>query len=139
MAMEKSALHRASGRSGLGVVLAVITMILWAVLAPALKVTLAEMDAYTIIWYRFLVSTVVLGAVLAYRGQLPRIGRLSRGVQGLLVVATGFLAANYILFLLGLKHTTPANTQVLIQLAPLLLAVGGLGVFGERFTRPGVE
>ena len=136
MAMEKSALHRASGRSGLGVVLAVITMILWAVLAPALKVTLAEMDAYTITWYRFLVSTVVIGAVLAYRGQLPRIGRLSRGVQGLLVVATGFLAANYILFLLGLKHTTPANTQVLIQLAPLLLAVGGLGVFGERFTRP---
>src|SRR5512145_803836 len=128
-------LHRASDRSGLGFSLALATMLLWGVLALALKVTLAEMDAYTITWYRFLVSTVLLGAVLASRGQLPAVGRLSRHVQGLLVVATTFLAANYILFLLGLQHTTPANTQVLIQLAPLLLAVGGLGVFGERFTR----
>jgi len=135
MVMGKVALHRASGRSGLGLALAATTMLLWAVLALALKVTLAEMDAYTITWYRFLVSTVVLGAVLAYRGELPRIGRLSRSVRGLLVVATGFLAANYILFLLGLQYTTPANTQVLIQLAPLLLAVGGLRVFGERFAR----
>jgi drug/metabolite transporter (DMT)-like permease len=128
-------LHRASGRSGLGFSLALATMLLWGVLALALKITLTEMDAYTITWYRFLVSTVLLGAVLASRGQLPAVGRLSRHVQGLLVVATTFLAANYILFLLGLQHTTPANTQVLIQLAPLLLAVGGLGVFGERFTR----
>ena len=128
-------LHRPSNRSSLGFALALTTMLLWGVLALALKLTLAEMDAYTITWYRFLVSTVLLGGVLAYRGQLPRIGRLSRNVQRLLVVATTFLAANYILFLLGLQHTTPANTQVLIQLAPLLLAVGGLRVFGERFTR----
>lgn len=135
MPTSKAELHRASGRSALGFALALTTMLLWGVLALALKVTLAEMDAYTITWYRFLVSTVLLGGVLAYRGQLPAVGRLSRNVRGLLVVATTFLAANYVLFLLGLQHTTPANTQVLIQLAPLLLALGGLRVFGERFTR----
>ena len=65
MVMGRVALHRASGRSGLGLALAATTMLLWAVLALALKVTLGEMDAYTITWYRFLVSTLVLGTVLA--------------------------------------------------------------------------
>ena len=51
----------------------------------------------------------------------------------LLIVATLGLAANYIGFLLGLDHTSPANAQVLIQLGPLLLALGGLVVFRERF------
>jgi drug/metabolite transporter (DMT)-like permease len=48
-------------------------------------------------------------------------------------VATLGLAANYIGFLLGLDHTSPANAQVLIQTGPLLLALGGLAVFRERF------
>ncbi len=51
----------------------------------------------------------------------------------LLLAATLGLAANYIGFLLGLDHTSPANAQVLIQLGPLLLALGGLVVFRERF------
>jgi drug/metabolite transporter (DMT)-like permease len=126
--------HRPSGRTGLGFFLALVTMLLWGVLPLALKVTLAEMDAYTITWYRFLVSAILLGGLLAWRGRLPSRAALSRGGLSLLGVATTFLAANYILFLLGLQHTTPANTQVLIQLAPVLLALGGLLVFGERFT-----
>src|SRR5262249_37495381 len=135
MPTRRPSLHRASGRSALGFSLAVTTMLMWGVLAVALKVALVEMDAYTIIWYRFLLSTLVLGAALAARGGLPAVGRLSRNAWALLVVATTCLAANYILFLLGLQHTTPANTQVLIQLAPFLLALGGIWVFGERFTR----
>ena len=51
----------------------------------------------------------------------------------MLALATLGLAANYIGFLLGLDHTSPANAQVLIQLGPLLLALGGLLVFRERF------
>jgi drug/metabolite transporter (DMT)-like permease len=126
--------HRPSGRTGLGFFLALTTMLLWGVLPLALKVTLAAMDAYTITWYRFLASAILLGGLLAWRGQLPSPGRLSRGALLLLGIATAFLAANYIFFLLGLHHTTPANSQVLIQLAPVLLALGGLVVFGERFT-----
>ena len=39
------------------------------------------------------------------------------------------------LYLIALDHTTPSVTQVVIQLAPLLLLVGGVFVFGERFAR----
>jgi len=130
----RSELHRPSGRSGLGFALALTTTVLWGFLPLALKITLAEMDAYTITWYRFLASAVLLASVLWYQEKLPPLGTLSRNVWGLLAVATTFLAMNYIWYLLGLHHTTPANSQVLIQLAPLLLALGGLYVFKERFT-----
>jgi drug/metabolite transporter (DMT)-like permease len=127
--------HQPSGRSRLGFLLALTTMVLWSLLPLALKVTLVSMDPYTITWYRFLFSAVLLGAVLAYYRSLPLPGRFSALARRLLVVATVFLAANYIFYLLGLHHTTPANAQVLIQLAPMLLALGAIGIFGERFTR----
>jgi drug/metabolite transporter (DMT)-like permease len=41
---------------------------------------------------------------------------------------------NYVCYLLGLHHTSAVNSQVLIQLAPLLLTLGAVWIFGERFT-----
>jgi drug/metabolite transporter (DMT)-like permease len=126
-------LHRVSGRSGLGLAFALITAGLWAVLALALKIVLQELDAGTITWFRFTVAAVVLAAVLQQRGSLPPLGRLLPAGWVLLGVATVFLAANYVAFLIGLDYTTSANAQVLIQLSHLLLALGGIFVFGERF------
>jgi drug/metabolite transporter (DMT)-like permease len=103
------------------------------VLPLALKVALASMDPYTITWYRFLAAALVLGSILAHRRRLPSLGRLARSGWALLGVATVFLTANYVSYLIGLHYTTPANSQVLIQLAPVLLALGGLVVFRERF------
>ena len=45
------------------------------------------------------------------------------------------LAANFLAFLVGLDLTTPANAQVMIQLAPMLLGLGSLVVFKERYER----
>lgn len=128
-------LHRASGRSGLGFALAATTMALWGGLPLVLEAALRLLDPITLTWFRFLAATVLLGAWLAARGELPRLGALGAGGGRLLAVATVGLAANYIGYLLGLARTTPANAQVLIQAAPLLLALGGIAVFGERFTR----
>jgi drug/metabolite transporter (DMT)-like permease len=128
-------LHRPTGRSRLGFFFASTTMLLWGVLPLALEITLVSMDAYTITWYRFLASALLLGSVLAQRRRLPRLGTLTARIWRLLGIATTFLAANYVFYLLGLQHTNPANSQVLIQLAPVLLALGGLWVFRERFTR----
>ena len=132
--MSDRVLHRPTGRSGLGFALSFTTMALWGVLPLALKITLVSMDAYTITWYRFLACTLLLGAVLVYRRALPVARTLPGQVWSLLGVATVFLGANYVCYLLGLHLTTPANSQVLIQLAPVLLTLGGLWVFGERFT-----
>jgi drug/metabolite transporter (DMT)-like permease len=127
-------LHQPSGRPVLGLALASSTMLLWGVLPLALRLALDSVDPITLTAFRFAVSAGLLGAVLASSGRLPRLGRLSRAGWLLLAIALGGLAANYIGFLLGLAQTSPANAQVLIQLGPLLLALGGIAVFRERFS-----
>jgi drug/metabolite transporter (DMT)-like permease len=127
--------HRPSGRHWLGFVLALTTMLLWSVLPLALQIVLTSMDAYTLTWYRFLVSAILLGVVFAFRGRLPPLRTLGARPWRLLGVATVFLAVNYVCYLIGLDHTSAVNTQVLIQLAPLLLTLGAIWVFGERFAR----
>jgi len=128
-------LHRPSGNAALGFGFAATTMVLWGVLPLALKHVLTLLDAVTITWFRFLFSALVLAVLLWRRGALPPVRSFGRGVWVLLGAATLGLAVNYISYLIGLDWTTPANSQVLIQLAPLLLALGGIFVFGEHFTR----
>jgi drug/metabolite transporter (DMT)-like permease len=128
-------LHQPSGRHGLGLALAAATAVLWGFLPHSLELVLAELDAVTITWFRLGIAAAVMLAWLGARGALPRVARLNGRARGLLVVATACLAANYWSFLVGLDLTTPASAQVLIQAAPLLLALGGLVVFRERFGR----
>ncbi len=126
-------LHVASGRWKLGLLLALLTAALWATLPVALKVALVAVDPWTLTWFRFLFAALGLGAFLAWRGQFARFRGLGRGHWWLLAVASLGLIGNYVLYLFGLHYTTPANAQLLIQLAPLLMAVGGIVVFKERF------
>jgi drug/metabolite transporter (DMT)-like permease len=119
----------------LGFTLSLSTAALWGLLPIALKVVLEGMDAYTITWWRFAVSVAGLGAFLAWRGALPRLSGAGRTALALLAAATLTLVGNYVLYLVALDHATPSVTQVVIQLAPLMLLVGGVFVFRERFGR----
>ena len=127
-------LHQSSGQWRLGLALSLLTVFLWGVLPIALSVVLQVLDVYTVTWFRFLVSFVILAVYLAGRKQLPTPEKLKMTPLGLLAIATIFLALNYILYLQGLALTTPANAQVLIQLAPVLMGLGGLAIFKERYT-----
>jgi drug/metabolite transporter (DMT)-like permease len=126
-------MHQASGRWRLGLLLALATAACWATLPIALKVSLEVVDPLTLTWFRFLVAALLMGAWLAARGKLGAYRTLDRRRWGLLAVAATMLVGNYVLYLLGVQFTTPGNAQVLIQLAPLLMALGGIVVFGERF------
>ncbi|MBW4682882.1 MAG: DMT family transporter [Microcoleus vaginatus WJT46-NPBG5] len=127
-------LHQTSGRWRLGLALSLITVFLWGILPIALTVTLQALDVYTVTWFRFLLSFTVLVIYLAARQQLPAPQKLRSMPLGLLAIAIIFLAINYLLFQQGLIQTSPANAQVLVQLAPVLLGLGGLVVFKERYT-----
>jgi drug/metabolite transporter (DMT)-like permease len=127
--------HRSSGRRGLGFALASATMLSWGTLPVALSGILARLDPLTITGVRFVVSAAVLAAALALGRSWPKLGGAGRSGWLLLAVATGFLAANYLTYILGLHYTTPADAQVLIQAAPLLLALSGVFVFREPFSR----
>lgn len=127
------ALHQTSGRWRIGLALALATAGFWATLPVALKIAVERVDVLTLTWFRFLVAALVVGAWLALRGGLGGLRGLGRGHVLLLALAAAMLIANYLLYLAGLDFTTPANAQLIIQLAPLLMAVGGIVVFGERF------
>ncbi|MGY4514673.1 DMT family transporter [Lysobacter sp. HA18] len=128
-----STLHRASGRTRLGLMLSLVTALCWATLPVALKVTLQVLDPLTLTWFRFLVAALLTLAWLGARGRLVGLGALGRRGWTLLGIAAVMLVGNYVFYLLGVGRTSPGNAQLLIQLAPLLMAVGGIVVFGERF------
>ena len=96
------ALHEPSGRWRLGLLLAFVTAGFWATLPVALKLTLAQLDPYTLTWARFAFAAIVVGAWLAWRGEFARFAQLGRRGWLLLAIAAVMLVGNYLLYLLGL-------------------------------------
>ncbi len=129
-------LHQTSGHWRLGLALSLVTVFLWGVLPIALAVTLQALDVYTVTWFRFLMAFGLLAVYLATRKQLPELQKLRSASLGLLAIATVFLGLNYLLFLQGLLQTSPTTSEVVIQLAPILLSLGALVIFKERYTLP---
>jgi RarD protein len=117
----------------IGLAMASGTALLWGFLAIAMKVAAGEVPANTIVWFRFTFAFLFLVPLVA----LKDVGRLKiiakPPVLGLLAAVA--LGLNYIGYVGGLERTSASNAQVLIQLAPLLLAVAGVVVFKERMGR----
>ncbi|ADI65466.1 DMT family transporter [Trichormus azollae] len=127
-------MHQTSGRWRLGLGLSLLTVFLWGILPIALKVTLQALDVYTVIWFRFLMSFVLLMIYLYVQKKLPTLEQLETNSRKLLAIATIFLAANYFFFMQGLALAGAVNAEVIIQLAAVLLGFGGLVIFKERYT-----
>lgn len=125
-------MHQASGRSLLGFMLALTTAVLWGMLPIALKVVLAALTANTITWVRFLVAALFITVVLLKQQQLPTWRGHSPRVKQLLWIAILGLLSNYILYLMGLHLLSAETAQVVIQLAPFLMMLGGVFIFRER-------
>lgn len=115
--------------------LALLAALFWGLLPLALQVVSPVLDAYTITWCRFLVAGLAVGAFLVRRGQVPNPMRLAPALRVLLPIAIVGLTLNYTLFVVGVRLTSPATAQVVIQSANLFVLLGGLIVYRERFTR----
>ena len=130
---DSSGLHQPSGRSTLGLALALTTVSLWSVLPVGLKLALGGLDAMTLTWIRFMAAASFLGVLLRLRGNVPRVGSFARHHWVLMAVAAVGLAGNYGFYALGLHYTNAGTAQVVIQIAPMLFTLGGIFVFKERF------
>jgi drug/metabolite transporter (DMT)-like permease len=126
-------LHHSSGNWRLGLGLSLVTVFMWGVLPVGLAVVLQALDSYTIVWFRFTFAFVVLGIYLAGKRQLPPIVKLQATPIWLLAIAILGLASNYLFFTIGLQETSPSNAEVIIQIAPILMGLGGLFIFKERY------
>jgi len=125
--------HQPSGRWQLGLALALVTTACWATLPLALKLTLNALDPITLTWARFVFAALVALLWLSVRGELRGFANLRRQEWVLLTIASAGLIGNYVFYLFGVDATSPANAQLLIQAAPLLMALGALVVFHERY------
>ncbi len=127
-------MHQSSGRWKIGLLLTLITSILWGTLPIALKGLLQDMDAISISWYRFFVAALITGLFLIRKRTLPKITLIkSKKIIVLFIIVAVGLVANYLFYLMGLDWVTPSAAQVVIQLAPLFLLLGGLIIFKEKF------
>ena len=118
----------------LGLIFASLTALLWGFLAIAMKVaTDAGIPVIPIVWFRFAFSVLGVALFVAFRNR-TRLAILGRPTA-LAIVAAVLLTINYIGYLEGLERTTPTNAQILIQLAPLMLAMIGIFAFKEKMTR----
>jgi len=125
-------MHQASGNSLTGFFLALTTAVLWGMLPIALKVLLVELTANTITWVRFLAAAMFVSIVLHRHQAIPTLRQLKGKARWLLLIAVAGLLSNYILYLLGLNLLSAETAQVVIQLAPFLMMLGGIFIFRER-------
>lgn len=122
-----------------GLCLAVLTSMMWGSLPLALKVALTEMDPLTVAFYRFLLAFIFSWLCLAVAGQT---GRFRAGVKTLptrhklfLGLAALGLTSNYVTFVWGVEYASPANSQIFVQLAPLLFGASAVVLFKEKMGR----
>ncbi len=121
----------AEGRMGLA--LAGSTVCLWATLPVAAKLAQDAVDSYTLTWFRLVLAAVVTASWHLWRNGRPTRKRLGGSVWVMLTAAALGLFGNYVLYMVGLEHSNPGTAQVVSQLGPLLLGIGGVIFFGERF------
>jgi drug/metabolite transporter (DMT)-like permease len=111
----------------------IVAAICWStggILVRQLSIT----NAWEIVFWRSLFMALFVAGVLAvmHGRAMPRAVR-AIGLPGAL--AGLLLAGTFFLFIGSLTHTTVANTFVLMSVSPLLAAVAGWFVLGERVPR----
>ena len=113
-----------------GVIYALLAALCWGFLAIFLKIAVGKVPPETIVWIRFIVAFSLLALFSLFKH--------SNDFQLLLkppkyaLLAGIFLGMNYLGFMIGVKHTTPNNSQIFIQIGPILLAIVGFLYYKEK-------
>ncbi|OOF60074.1 DMT family transporter [Rodentibacter myodis] len=115
----------------LGFIFALITAMAWGSLPIALKQVLSVMNAQTIVWYRFVVATLALLLLLAYKKKLPEFVKIGR-YAWLVIIGVLGLAGNFLLFSSSLNYIEPSIAQIFIHLSSFGMLICGVLVFKEK-------
>ncbi|TRX57468.1 DMT family transporter [Thalassomonas sp. M1454] len=118
-----------------GLMLALITAIMWGLLPLALVSVLQLMDSYTITWYRFMFAAVFVGLMLFKSNKIPSGILQSKSLMKRMLFAAVFLSLNYILYLSSLYFVPGETAQMLIQMAPFMMLIGSVLFLKESFSR----
>jgi len=114
----------------LGILLSVVTALLWGILPIILIISLQGFTSGTIAWFRFFLAFGILGIVLFLKGCSPL--NILRNPPWMGILGGLCLTANYYWVTLAVDMSGPSNMAVLIQTASVFLVVTGVLVFRER-------
>jgi len=115
-----------------GILFTLITVLMWGVLAIALKVASKVIDSPTIVWFRF--SLAFSGMAVWALFNDPKALKILYKPSLILIISTLMLAWNYIGFMWGVQYTTPGNAQVAVQTGQVVLAIFGVVFFKEKLS-----
>lgn len=107
---------------------------MWGVLPVFLTLCLRVMDSQSITFFRFASAGVLLLLLLVKQRALPSVRQLPVFMLGVLVVAALSLTLNYVANVYGLLFISAESAQLLMQLAPLLLMIGGVLCYRETMS-----
>lgn len=115
--------------------MALLTALMWGALPVILKVLLNDIDPYTLTWCRFVAALCIIGPLAARRGELRPLLDLRGAARILLIVCALCMTGNFAFYLAGLRAIPPGAAQIVMQLSPVFVLLGGLIVFRESFAR----
>lgn len=126
-------MHTTTGRWKLGFALTFTTTILWGLLPIVMKAALEHIDVVTMNWVRITFGFIMMSAIYGFRGGLSVKKWQQPKIAIMLIIAIVGMLGNYLTYTTGLKYVTAGASQVLIQLAGILVLLSGLTFFKERF------
>ena len=115
-----------------GILLSLVTALLWGVLPIFLKITLQGFHAGTISWFRFVFAFLLLAGILQWKEHKPL--DILRKPPWMGIVGGACLSANYYWVTVAVDLSGPSNMAVLIQTASIFLVWVGVFVFHEHLT-----
>lgn len=114
-----------------GIAFAIVTAVLWGLLAIGIKVVLVEVDPITVVWVRMM--TAAGGLALYFALKKPQAFSVFSKPPKLIWLPAVGLALNYIGYAKGIDLAGPASAQVVIQSGPVILCLAGFFIFHEKF------
>ncbi len=100
----------------------------------ALKVLVGWLDAYTLSWSRFLAAGILIAPVVLRRHGASALRAVAARPLLMLACVAG-LTGNYVLYQSGLRFVSPDTAQIIVQLSPVFVLIGGLVIYREPFSR----
>ncbi|EFM88925.1 putative transport protein [Actinobacillus pleuropneumoniae] len=115
----------------LGFLFSLIAIFMWGMLPLAIKQVLKSLDSQTIVWFRFLVATLGVFAILAFAKKLPNLTAFFRQYHRLWLIGVIGLSCNFFLFNLALNYIPAATSQILSPLSSFVMIILGVVLFKE--------
>ena len=116
-----------------GLLYAVGASLTWGLVAIIVKIILNYIPSETIAWSRFLIAFITL--LIFNLITTPKSLKILIRPPLLVILSAIAICSNYLLFITGLKFTTPNNTAIFIQIGPILLAAAGFIFYKEKVNR----